>query len=218
MILLTRTEAGRRIAAGLAALVREPPVVMALSRSGARVADEVAGILEAPLDMVCARRLEVPGRPHSVFGAVANGVIRVDEDVTRRLGLPNEYVDRLAELAMQNAEEITRSSRGGLAPLPLGGFTVVLVDDGCAEPVLVEAAIGVLREKGVRRLVFAAPSWSVEGRTRLAPLVDEALILYEPEEGPAMLCDAAFAQTTATELRRMIHESRRRSSGSVVPA
>ena len=73
MLILTRAEAGRRLAVGLGALVQDVPVVVALSAGGARVASEVARALEAPLDVIAVCRLEVPARAPGAFGAVADG-------------------------------------------------------------------------------------------------------------------------------------------------
>ncbi|HXG43919.1 MAG TPA: hypothetical protein VNJ71_04085 [Gemmatimonadales bacterium] len=216
-MLLTRTDAGRQLAGRLQSLAVGSPVVLALSRSGARVADAVAEALGAPLDMLCARRLEVPGRPHSMFGAVANGVIRLDAAATRRLGLPAAYVDRLAQLAMRDAEFMTRSCRGGELPVSVAGRTAILVDDGFAEPILLEAAAAALRELGARHIVLATPALTDEGRARLESLVDQLVVLAEGGGFPRV-CDTGFAQTTVPEVRALIRRSRERAADPMMPA
>jgi putative phosphoribosyl transferase len=213
MSVITRVEAGRNLAMELGRCVSGPVAVVAVSRSGAAVANEVADALKAPLDMLCARRLDVPGRPHSTFGAVAHGIVRLDRDAIARLHLPAAYVERMAELASADAEQLTRTSRGIEAPVVVGGCAAVLVDDGFAEPVLLEAAVAALRAAGPISLTLATPVWTAATRSRLRPLVDQAVVLCQPEDvDQALVCDGAFVQTTAPELQTMIARSRRRSS------
>lgn len=216
-MLLTRAEAGRRLAEGLKVVALEgAPVVLAISRSGARVAAEVAQELGAPLDMMCARRLEVPGRPHSMFGAVADGALRLDQAAIARLGLPQDYVEQLSALAMHEAETQTRTSRGVECIVPVEGRVVILVDDGFAEAVLLEAAIGAAREAGAVRVVLATPVLTTAERSTLAGLVNDLLVLYEGDAASqVVVCDTQFAQTTAFDLQNLIERSRR---ASVVPA
>ena len=68
-----RREAGRLLAAKLAAYARCPEViVLALPRGGVPVAYEVAQALEAPLDVFLVRKLGVPGHEEFAMGAIAN--------------------------------------------------------------------------------------------------------------------------------------------------
>jgi len=209
MVTLTRAEAGRRLAMGLGALVRETPAVVAVSPGAVRVASEIARAFEAPLDVIAGRRLEVPGRSHSVFGAVADGSVIVLPERVRVLGLPEDYVAGLVDLARREVDRATRALRGGAAQLNVQERTVVLVDDGLSECVLVAATARALREHGARRIVFATPMATPELLSAMESCCDEHLVLY-PVEMPldTVICDPHFEQTTRVEVGAMVRRSR----------
>ena len=72
-----RAEAGRLLAGELRHLRDANVVVLALPRGGVPVAAEVAGALDAPLDVILVRKLGVPRHEELAFGAVASGGVRV---------------------------------------------------------------------------------------------------------------------------------------------
>lgn len=84
-----RSEAGRLLAERLRALAgRDDVVVLGLPRGGAPVAFEIAGALDAPLDVFLARKLGVPGHEEYAFGAIATGGVRVLNKRPGRHGSP----------------------------------------------------------------------------------------------------------------------------------
>src|SRR5438270_9757595 len=93
-----RRDAGR-ILAGLLERYRDRDdlVVLALPRGGVPVAYEVARALRAPLDVFLVRKLGVPGREELAMGAIASGgMVVVNDDVVRGLGIRPEVVQRVA--------------------------------------------------------------------------------------------------------------------------
>ncbi len=209
MLILTRAEAGRRLAAGLEVAVPELPVVLALSATGVQVAGEVARLLRAPLDVVAVGRLEVPGRPHATFGAIANGCPLLDQSLLRQLALPADYLDTLLAEARRAAEYLARAWRAGAPEVPVEDRTVILVDDGLAGPLEVAAALAALHEEGAARLVFAAPSARREVLGRVLEHGAESVLLYGPEAPVApYLCDAGFSHPTRGDVTAMVRRSR----------
>src|SRR6202163_3625007 len=89
-----RREAGRLLAAKLTAYADRPDViVLALPRGGVPVAYEVARELNAPLDVFLVRKLGLPGREELAMGAIASGgVLVLNEDLVRRLGIPKDVL------------------------------------------------------------------------------------------------------------------------------
>ena len=71
MQFLDRHDAGRQLAAELAPLANERPVIVALPRGGVPIGVEVARALGAPLDILAVRKLGAPGNPELGVGAVA---------------------------------------------------------------------------------------------------------------------------------------------------
>jgi predicted phosphoribosyltransferase len=209
MVTLTRAEAGRRLAVGLGTLVKDPPVVIALSPGGVRVASEIARAFEAPLDVIAVLRLEVPGRSHSTFGAVADGSAIVLGERARALGLPEGYVENLVALARDEVERVARAWRAGMPAVRVDGRTVVLVDDGLSEAVLITAAASALQTQGVRRVVYAAPFATSELCRAIEPYCAEPLLLFAADASArAMICDPQFQQTTRIDVGTMIRRSR----------
>jgi putative phosphoribosyl transferase len=209
MLILTRAEAGRRLAMGLAAVVKEPPAIIALSPGGVRVASEVARVFKAPLDVIAGHRLEVPGRSHSLFGAVADGSAIVLPARVRALGLPDDYVEALVTIGRHEVDRVARAWRNGAPPVGLAGRTVILVDDGLSEAVLVAATAKALRDHALQRLLYAAPMATPELCAALEPYCDERLLLFptDVQEG-AVICDPQFEQTTHIDVGMMIRRSR----------
>ncbi len=209
MVTVTRMDAGRRLAVGLRAVVHDVPVVVALSPGGARMGEVIATDLEGPLDVMAVIRLEVPGRPRSTFGAVADGVTLILHERVKALGLPEAYVNRLVDFARRDVLQQARSWRGAAAPVDVAGRTVVLADDGTGNAVSVAAAATALREQGASRVLYAAPTATAELCRALQSLCESRVLLREPDlqEG-TLVCDPTLAQTTTEEIATMVRRSR----------
>jgi putative phosphoribosyl transferase len=72
-----RSEAGRQLAARLLPLAGENPLVLGLPRGGVPVAEEVATLLEAPLEILAVRKLGAPHNPEYGIGAIAEDRTKV---------------------------------------------------------------------------------------------------------------------------------------------
>src|SRR2546423_15529866 len=134
MLFRNRTEAGRQLAAKLAAYADHSDVlVLALPRGGVPVAFEVARALHAPLDIFLVRKLGVPGHPELAMGAIATGGVRVlNDDVVNYLDVPGEVIDAVAASEQRELERRERLYRGTRPAPDVKGKTVILVDDGLA--------------------------------------------------------------------------------------
>src|SRR5438477_6136659 len=93
-----RTEAGRLLAEKLVQYAdRDDVIVLGLPRGGVPVAYEVSKRLGAPLDVFTVRKLGVPGHEELAMGAIASGgVLVVNEEVVRSLGIPARVLERVA--------------------------------------------------------------------------------------------------------------------------
>src|SRR5215213_3201703 len=169
-----RRDAGRRLAGKLFRFKDERTVIFALPRGGVPVGYEISRSLEAPLDVIISRKLGAPGQPEFGIGAVAAGGVRVlNQDVVRRLGIPDDYIE---QITAQETAEVGRRLRyfRGQRPEPeVGGRTAIVVDDGLATGVTARAAVQALRLRGPRRLILAAPVCAAQTAELLRPRVDE---------------------------------------------
>nr|MDQ3318252.1 phosphoribosyltransferase [Actinomycetota bacterium] len=100
-----RRDAGKKLARCLIRHRGERPIVFALPRGGVPVGYEIALALDAPLDVIVARKLGAPDQPEFGIGAVAPGGVRVlNEGAVRRLGIPQDYLDRITRLETAEVE------------------------------------------------------------------------------------------------------------------
>src|SRR5438552_3519582 len=149
MLFRNRTEAGRQLAAKLAAYADRPDLlVLALPRGGVPVAFEVARALHAPLDVFLVRKLGLPGHKELAMGAIASGGVRVlNEEIVRALHISDEVIDTVAAVQGQELERRERLYRGDRPPPDVDGRTVILIDDGLATGSTMRAAIAALRRR-----------------------------------------------------------------------
>src|SRR5215210_9567327 len=118
MLFRNRTEAGRQLAAKLAAYAdRSDVLVLALPRGGVPVAYEVAKELKAPLDVFLVRKLGVPGQEELAMGAIASGGVRVvNEELVNYLGIPDEVIDAIAAVEQRELERRAVAYRNDRPP------------------------------------------------------------------------------------------------------
>jgi putative phosphoribosyl transferase len=181
-----RADAGRVLAARLKHLRSTNPVVVGLPRGGVPVAAEVAAALGAQLDVVLVRKIGAPEREELAVGAIGeDGVTVRNEAVLRELGLS---WDDLADQVERERAEVRRRAdilRPGSRP-DLRGRTVILVDDGIATGATMVAALRVLRDLGVTRIVLAVPVAPPDSLAALAPLADEVVCPSRPRRFAAV--------------------------------
>src|ERR1051325_6276797 len=130
-----RRDAGRQLAAALAAYRQDRPGVVALARGGGPAGVEVAKALPAPLDVLLVRKIGAPGHEELALGAIVDGQdpqLVLNEDVVRGVAPRPGYIE--AEKARQLAEiELRRQNYlSDRPPLSAKGRVAIVVDDGVA--------------------------------------------------------------------------------------
>jgi predicted phosphoribosyltransferase len=182
-----REEAGRELGARLR-LLREKdelprPVVLALPRGGVTVALEVARALDAPLDVLVARKIGAPFQPELGVGALAgDGPPLYDRESLARLGLTEAELAPVVRRERAELKRRERLYRQGRPAADLSGRTVVVVDDGLATGVTARAALRAVRGGAPRRVVLAVPVSSPQAARLLRPEVDELVCLAQPSD------------------------------------
>lgn len=178
-----RRDAGRHLAERLRHFAgRSDVVVLGLPRGGVPVAAEIAAVLRTPVDVVNVRKLGVPGHEEFAMGAIAVGGVRVlDERSIERLGIPRAAVEQVAEDERFELARREQRYRHGRPPAPLGGRTVILVDDGLATGLTMQAAIRSVRALGPARVVVAVPVAPRDALDALTTLADDVVCLHVPE-------------------------------------
>jgi putative phosphoribosyl transferase len=206
-----RSHAGRALAGMLARYAGRPDVVvLALPRGGVPVGYEVARALGAPLDVFPVRKLGVPGREELAMGAIAaGGVVVVNDEVVRRLDIPEAVIDEAAAEERQELDRRAEAYRGGRPAPNLRGKTVVLVDDGLATGSTMRAAVAAVRRLGPAGVVVAVPVGALETCDQFRRVADDVVCAETPEPFFAVgSWYQDFAQTTDEEVRELLARSR----------
>lgn len=202
-----RRDAGR-VLAGLLDPYRGRPdvVVLALPRGGVPVAYEVATALGAPLDVLAVRKLGAPEHEELAVGAVAlGGVVVLNEDVVRALGIRPEDIQRITDREGRELARREQVYREGRPPPQVTGNTVILVDDGLATGASMRAAVLALRRRDPARIVVAVPAAPQSTCQEFAAIADEMVCATTPS--PFFAVGASyrdFTQTTDEEVRDLL--------------
>lgn len=220
-IFADRHEAGVELAAKLPAYRgHSDVVVLALPRGGVPVAFEVAGTLEAPLDIFVVRKLGMPGRPEFALGAIASGGVRVlSDDVIRTYGVPNSVIEAVARQEIAELERREREYRQGRRLTDLRDRIVILVDDGLATGSTMRAAVHAVRAHQPARIVVGVPVGAPATCDEIAHIADELVCARMPAHFSAVgLWYRDFSQTTDDEVRALLQEHAGRTRNAERPS
>jgi predicted phosphoribosyltransferase len=202
-----RSDAGR-VLAGLLDHYRgrADVVVLALPRGGVPVGYEVATALGAPLDVFSVRKLGVPGHEELAMGAIASGgVLVLNDDVIRGLGISPETIQRVAEEEGRELLRREQAYREGRPALDVIGKVVILADDGLATGASMRAAVQALRELRPARIVVAVPAAPESACQELAAMADEVVCATTPSPFSAVGASYwDFTQVTDEEVRDLL--------------
>jgi len=179
-----RTDAGQRLAQALAKYRDEHPVILALPRGGLPVAAEVAGALNAPLDLVLVRKVGVPFQPELAMGAIVDGgapIIVRNEEVIRGAGIDEARFKAVCDAEMAEIERRRQRYLGDRESVKVAGRTAIVIDDGLATGATTRAALRATRLRHPKKLVLAVPVAPAEGIAEMRGEADEIVCLETHE-------------------------------------
>jgi putative phosphoribosyl transferase len=212
-----RAEAGVLLAEQVAALALADPLVLALPRGGLPVAAEIARRLAAPLDVVFVRKLGAPDQPELAVGAVADGPepeIVLNARLVAALGLDPDYIASQAARERANIEDRRRTYAGLRPGIDPAGRSVIVVDDGVATGMTMQAALRSVRRLDPAHLVAAVPVASREAVALLRGEADDVVCLSAPRRFLSVgSFYRSFTQVTEEEAVRLLREAASRAAG-----
>ncbi len=168
---------GRRLGDALEERGTRADVVLAIPRGGLPVADA----LEAPLNVVAAKKIAAPGNPElTISAATSDGGGWRNDDLRARLGVSEAHFERERDRAIEAARtKIQQYRPGGQAP-DVAGKRVLVVDDGVATGATAIAALRGLRATGPATRSIAVPVGPPDAVERLESEADETIVLERP--------------------------------------
>lgn len=177
-----RDDAGRRLGEALHARpwarAAAGPLVLAIPRGGVPVGYHVSNALDARLDLVVPRKMQIPWEPEAGFGAVtSDGTVTLNEHLVSRLRLSRDDVRRLAEETVREVRRREAAFRGDAPPLAVRDRPVVVVDDGIASGFTMVAALRMLRARGASTVAVGAPCAPETSVRRVSEHADDVVVL-----------------------------------------
>jgi predicted phosphoribosyltransferase len=214
MLYFDRRDAGRVLAQLVASVL--PPrdaVVLGLPRGGVPVAYEVAQACRLPLDILTVRKLGAPDQPELAIGAVATGgIVALNPHFIGEFGISNEQLRAMIDATVEEIARCEQNYRAGIAPLPIEGRTVLLVDDGLATGASMRAAAQAVRPR-VAQLILAVPVAAASTCHALKSEADRIVCAASPIDFEAVSqYYSHFEPTADEEVRALLADNRNRIS------
>ncbi|MGB9662517.1 MAG: phosphoribosyltransferase [Moorellaceae bacterium] len=208
MLFRDRADAGMKLAEALKEYAGQDVLVLAIPRGGVVVARPVAEALAAELDLIVPRKVGAPGNPELAIAAVApDGTVIYNHGILKALKLRPED---LAPAVSRELEEIKRRMqvyRGGREKPQVQGRTVIVIDDGLATGLTMEAALISLAREQPRKLILAVPVAPSDTIERLRPLVHRVVCLATPDPFYAVgQFYFSFTQVGDDEVKAILHK------------
>lgn len=205
-----RVDAGKRLAQTVRHFKGKNTVVLALPRGGIILGAEVAKELKAPLGLVLVRKIGHPAYPEYAIGALAESeqpVYNQDE----LLGLDYAWLRDAVSTARQLIEQRRELYYGeDFSPPEVKDKVVILVDDGIATGLTMEAAARAMQSKHAKRVIVAVPVSPRDSIDELKITADEVVVLDNPEDfkGAVGSHYREFNQVDDEEVRTLLRKVR----------
>jgi predicted phosphoribosyltransferase len=206
VVFRNRVDAGQQLAALLQRYKGSDPVVYALPRGGVVVGAEVARALEAPLEVVIARKVGHPQSPEYAICAVSASGSLICNETERRAADPR-WFEMAVERERQEAARRQATYLEGREPRSPEDKTAIIVDDGIATGLTVRAAIEEIKGQEPRQVVVAVPVIPRETAEALKRQVDAVVAVDIPDFflGAVGAYYIDFEQVSDEEVIRLLH-------------
>lgn len=214
MVFTDRREAGRLLAEEIIRKYNgnlENPVVVAIPRGGVIVAEPIAKVLNAPLEIILVKKIGAPFNEELAVGVITeDGDILINPEITPdvadRLGITDNYIYQKSKEALEILKKRKELYGCSLKDLDIKGRDVILVDDGVATGLTTEAGVLSVRNLSPNRIILSIPVIPYEKYDELKKLVDELIVLEKPVNFKAVgQFYKDFSQTTDTEVLEILN-------------
>lgn len=205
-----RKEAGQLLAKALVSYQGQDVVVFALPRGGVVVAQEIASALHAQLDIVLAHKIGHPSQPEYAIAAISEGGHLIEN---QREVASVDLAWYESEKKQQRAHMLKRRKeyfKGRPSP-SVEGRIVILVDDGIATGLTMQAAIVDLKARKPKNIIVAVPVAPQGTAEHIRSMVDQFIGLEVPPDhlffGSIGAYYADFSQIDDSEVISILAQS-----------
>ena len=174
-----RQEAGRLLAQQLMKYRGQAGVVYALPRGGVVLGAEIARALDMPLDLLIPRKVGYPGNPEYAVCAVTEDGYQVCNQAIAAT-LDPAWLEAEIEKEQQEAKRRRETYLAGREAVNAAGKVAIIVDDGIATGLTMQAAVLQVKDRRPLKAVVAVPVVPPEAAILLSPQVDELVVLDIP--------------------------------------
>lgn len=203
---VNRQDAGQLLGQALRRFKNENAVVLALPRGGVVVGAEVARILLAPLGLVLVRKIGHPHNPEYAIGAIAEDEPAIYNEHERLSA--SEHWLKQAEADARKLIDRRRELYYGedFVPPSIEGKTAIIVDDGIATGLTMEAAVKAVRRQNPAKVIIAIPVAPADSTYELEGLADEVIVLDKNLQGAVGAHYQQFEQVNDEEVQELLRE------------
>lgn len=203
-----RTEAAKELSKLLNEFRGTNSVILGIPRGGVIMASFLAKELYLPFGLLIVKKISHPLNPEYAIAAIS------ESGLTVKNTKETKYVDpKWFEIESQKQlEEIKRRREeywGDRGLIYLGGKNVIIVDDGLATGLTMEAAIQEVKRQKPKMIVVAVPVTPKDTAEKLSKEIDKLVAVLVPEhfEGAVANYYSEFAQVEDKEVVKIVNES-----------
>lgn len=176
-----RKEAGEKLAQVLEKYRGKNAVIYALPRGGVVLGAVIAQQLHLPLDLVIVRKIGHPQNPEYAICAVSEkgsllcnhrNLYEINQD-----WLSNEICKEQGEAQRRHRVYLDEKE-----PIPAAGKVAILVDDGIATGLSMQAAIEEIKNQNPKEIVVAVPIMPRDTAEKLGIPANTVIALDKPQE------------------------------------
>lgn len=180
MTFADRSDAGKLLA-GRLEKYRSEAVIFALPRGGVETAAEIALALDAPLGLVIARKIGHPSAPEYAVGAVTETGPAVWNEA-ERASLDDTWAQQAEAAERSEAKRRRELYLQGRQPVSAANKTAIVVDDGIATGLTMQAAMQELKKQEPKQIIVAVPVAPQDSIDLLMEDANEIVVLDNPED------------------------------------
>ncbi len=177
-VFVNRRIAGRELAQKLRPY-QANAVVYALPRGGVEIGLEIARELKTPLDLIIARKIGHPGHSEYAIGAVTETGPPIWNKLEKATVDP-VWLKQAETSERQEAQRRRKRYLAGHKSSSATGKTAIIVDDGLATGLTMQAAIQELKKQKPNKIVVAVPVAPPDSVYILLRQIDEVVLLIDP--------------------------------------